>query len=62
MSIAFLNEFDKNYPMSINDGWGGACYISSDTLENEKKWNDFINELNKVRNKYLNQVKKEIEK
>lgn len=57
MNMVFLNEFDKNYPMSISDGWDGKCYISSDILENEEKWNNFINELNKVRNKYLNQIK-----
>lgn len=59
MNMVFLNEFDENYPMSINDGWDGKCYISNDILKNEKKWRDFINELNKVRNEYLNQIERE---
>ena len=48
---------DEMYPISVEDGWDGKVYIHLWNIENEKKWNNFINDLNSVRKEFL--LKKE---
>jgi hypothetical protein len=44
---------DKMYPISIEDGWDGKVYIHLWDIENEKKWECFIHDLNSVRKEFL---------
>lgn len=47
-----LKERDKMYPIKLDDTYG-EVYFNKEELKDEKKWNDFIKELNETRKKYL---------
>lgn len=49
---------DKLWPMSISDGWDGDTLIDLWTITDDKEWNAFIAELNKVREKILKKIEK----
>lgn len=55
MYVEFTN--DKMYPISIEDGWDGKVYIHLWDIEDEKKWEIFISDLNSARKEFL--LKKE---
>lgn len=46
---------DKMYPIKFDDSWGKGAYLSRSIVMNDKEWNRFIEELNKIRE----EVKKE---
>ena len=41
---------DENYPIAFNDSWGGYAYLSKSVIMDDKRWKDFIAELEKIRN------------
>lgn len=42
------NKIDKNYPVTIEDGWGGKVYLTVDGLKEIEK---FIKEFKKTLDK-----------
>lgn len=49
---------DEMYPIKFDDSWGGGAYLSRGIVMNDKEWDRFIEELNKIRE----EVKKEGDK
>ena len=56
MHIQLTN--DPMYPISISDSWGKPVYIHLWTVQNDDDWNNFLNELNMARKKFLKGEKK----
>lgn len=44
---------DKSYPIKLDDSWGEGVYIHRTIIEDDEKWNNFINELQDIRKKVL---------
>lgn len=44
---------DPMYPISISDSWGKPVYVHLWTVQNDDDWNNFLNELNMARKKFL---------
>lgn len=44
---------DPMYPISISDSWGKPTYVHLWTVQNDDDWNNFLNELNMARKKFL---------
>lgn len=40
---------DEMYPIKFDDSWGGGAYLSRGVIMKDKEWNEFIEELNKIR-------------
>lgn len=40
---------DEMYPVKFDDSWGEGAYLSRSIVMNDKEWNEFIEELNKIR-------------
>ena len=49
---------DEMYPIKFDDSWGEGAYLSRSIVMNDKEWDSFIKELNKIRE----EVKKEGDK
>ena len=48
-----METTDKNYPIKLDDSWGEGVYIHRTIIEDDEKWNNFINELQNIRKKVL---------
>ena len=42
---------DKMYPIKFDDSWGEGAYLSRSIVMGDKEWDNFIKELNKIREK-----------
>ena len=40
---------DEMYPIKFDDSWGGVAYLSRSVVMNDKEWDNFIRELNRIR-------------
>lgn len=41
---------DKNFPIAFDDSWGGHAYLNRFIVMDDKRWKEFIAELEKIRN------------
>lgn len=40
---------DEMYPIKFDDSWGKGAYLSHSVVMNDKEWDNFIRDLNKIR-------------
>ena len=50
-----IKNDDEMYPIKFDDSWGKGAYLSRSIVMNDKEWDNFIRDLNKIRE----EVKKE---
>lgn len=44
---------DKSYPIAFDDTWDGVAHLDYQTVVYDEDWEEFIKELNEIRQKFL---------